>query len=332
MTTSFRVTLSPPTRRWTELHDAMRDARPKAVGFDRRDTLAHPAAMLTRIGPWRIDLLEAGTLWLDGGAMFGSVPKPLWAKLQPPDERNRIRLAMRCLLLQGEGRRILVDDGAGEKLGEKLRDIYRIEYQEHTLERSLAAIELTVEEVTDVVLTHLHFDHAGGSTGRSKERLVPRLPRARYYVQRRNWYNALEPNPRERASYMRENFEPLAEAGVVELWEGPQRPWPGIEIFTAEGHTRGQQLVRVAGPEAVLYYVADLIPTGSHVRIPFVMGYDVAAIETMAEKRMVLERAAAEGAWVCLEHDPVLALGRPRAEGDDFGWAETVPAQALSAR
>src|SRR5439155_5967132 len=117
------------------------------------------------------------------------------------------------------------------------------ELDEHTLERSLAAAGLEVGDITDVVLTHLHFDHAGGSTARAGERLVPRLPRARYHVQRRNWENARRPNLRERASYLPENFEPLMEAGVLTLWEGPQRPWPDFELFTAEGHTRGQQLV-----------------------------------------------------------------------------------------
>jgi glyoxylase-like metal-dependent hydrolase (beta-lactamase superfamily II) len=278
------------------------------------------------IGPWTAHALETGFLRLDGGSMFGSVPKPLWSKLQPPDERNRIRLAMRCLLLVGEGRGILVDDGIGDKLAPKLVDIYGVDHAAHTLERSLAALGLGVGDITDVVLTHLHFDHAAGSTRRDGDRLVPRFPRARYYVQRRNWDNALAPNPRERASYQREDFVPLEEAGVVTWWEGAQAPWPGVEIFTADGHTRGQQLVRVAGPGQVLYFVADLIPTSSHVRIPFVMGYDVAAIETMAEKQALLERAAGEGAWILLEHDPAIALGRPRADGDDFGWAETVPA------
>ena len=125
---------------------------------------------------------------------------------------------------------------------------------------------------------------------------------------------------------MPENFQPLMDAGVLTLWDGAQSPWPGIELFTADGHTRGQQLLRVAGPEGALYYVADLIPTAAHVRIPFVMGYDVCAIETMEEKRSLLERASREGAWICLEHDPEVALARPRAEGDDFGWAEMVRA------
>lgn len=281
------------------------------------------------IGGWTVHTLETGYLWLDGGAMFGSVPKPLWSRTNPPDERNRIRLAMRCLLLEGHGRRVLVDDGLGDKLSPKLRDIYRVE-EAPSLEQSLAALDRTVQDITDVVLTHLHFDHAGGSTRREGDRLVPRLPRARYYVQRRNWDNAHAPNPRERASYMGENYDALAEAGVLEFWDGPGAPWPGFEIFTADGHTRGQQLVRVHGPEGALYFVADLIPTAAHVRVPFVMGYDIAAIETMQEKEAMLRRAIAENAWVCLEHDPDTAFARPLVAGDDFGWGERVPVPGLA--
>ena len=282
------------------------------------------------LGAWSIHTLETGSIRLDGGSMFGSVPKPVWSRAHPADERNRITLSMRCLLLEGEGRRILVDVGIGEKFTPKLMDIYAVDHSEHTLERSLAALGLGVEDVTDVVLTHLHFDHAGGATRMQGGVLVPRLPRAHFYVQRRNWENAQRPNPRERASYMAENFVPLMDAGVLRLWDGPQRPWPGIELFTAEGHTRGQQLLRVAAKEGSLYFVADLIPTASHVRIPFVMGYDMAAFETMDEKRELLTRGSAEGAWVCLEHDPLIALARPRAEGDDFAWAEQVPAAAAA--
>jgi glyoxylase-like metal-dependent hydrolase (beta-lactamase superfamily II) len=278
------------------------------------------------LGNWRASTIETGLIRLDGGSMFGSVPKTMWSKAHPADDRNRIQLAMRCLLLEGEGRRILVDDGAGDKLPGKLADIYAIDHSTFTLERSLAALELGVGDITDVVLTHLHFDHAGGSTKSEGGVLVPRLPNAMFHVQRRNWDNAHHANPRERASYMAENYDPLETAGRLRMWDGPQKPWNGIEWFTADGHTRGQQLVRVAGGGSVLYFVADLIPTRSHVRIPFVMGYDVAAIETMQEKRALLERAVSERAWVCLEHDSEVALGRPVAHGDDFAWDETVPA------
>jgi len=298
---------------------------PAGLTLSRR--LGDAAAMphLT-VGGWSVRMVETGYLWLDGGAMFGSVPKPLWSRAHPADERNRIRLAMRCLLAEGHGRRVLVDDGAGDKFDAKLTDIYRIEHDEHTLERSLASLGLGVDDVTDVVLTHLHFDHSGGSTRREGERLVPRFPRARYYVQRRNLENARRPNPRERASYLAENFEPLMEAGVLTLWEGPQQPWPDFELFTADGHTRGQQLVRLAGSGGTLYFVADLVPTLTHVRIPYCMGYDVAAIETMEEKRRLLGRAAGERAWICLEHDPDTALARPVAAAEDYTWAEKIPA------
>ncbi len=280
------------------------------------------------IGLWSIHALETGSFRLDGGSMFGSVPKPLWSRTNPADERNRIRLAMRCLLVEGQGRRILVDDGIGEKFPAKLADIYAIDHSEYTLERSLAALNLGVEDITDVVLTHLHFDHAGGSTRHDGERLVPRLPRATYHVQRRNLENARSPNLRERASYLAENFEPLESAGVLRRTEGASEPWPGFRLLPADGHTRGQQLVRIAGPEGTLYFVADLIPTAAHVRIPFVMGYDVAAIETMGEKQSLLAQAASERAWICLEHDPEVAFGIAGAEGDDFTWRETRPAGA----
>lgn len=280
-------------------------------------------------GDWRVHFLETGYLWLDGGSMFGSVPKPLWSRTNPPDEKNRIRLAMRCLLLEGRGRRVLVDVGLGDKFSSKLREIYRVEHESTSMDRALAQHGLTPADVTDVLLTHLHFDHAGGSTRLDGDRLRPAFPKARYHVQARNLVNAREPNLRERASYMSENFEPVAEARAFVPHDGAGSPWPGIELIPAHGHTRGQQLVRVAGPEGALYFVADLIPTAAHVRIPFVMGYDVAAIETMREKRLLLERAAAEGAWIALEHDPEVALGRPRADGEDFAWAETVRADGL---
>ena len=283
--------------------------------------------MRLTLGDWTLTPLETGYLWLDGGSMFGSVPKTMWRETNPPDEQNRIRLAMRCLLVQGHGRCVLIDDGIGDKFSPKFADIFRIEQEDCRLESALARYDLSVDDVTDVVLTHLHFDHAGGSTRRDGDRLVPRLPRARYAVQRRNWENALKPNPRERASYLPENFVPLEEAGVVDLWDGPHTPWPGFELVLADGHTRGQQLPRISGPEGVAYFVADVIPTAAHVRIPFVMGYDMAAIETMAEKQSLLSRAVAEGAWICLEHDPTLAWARPCARKDDFGWAETIPAE-----
>jgi glyoxylase-like metal-dependent hydrolase (beta-lactamase superfamily II) len=168
------------------------------------------------LGDWTLHTLDAGALWLDGGAMFGSVPRPLWSRMNVPDERGRIRLAMRCLLLVGHGRRVLVDVGLGDKPDAKFRDIFRVE-EEPALARSLDAAGLGAGDITDVVLTHLHFDHAGGSTWRDGDALRPVFANARYHVQRRNWDNAHDPNPRERASYLRENFDPLESAGVLDF-------------------------------------------------------------------------------------------------------------------
>ncbi len=280
------------------------------------------------LGDWTLHTLEAGALWLDGGAMFGSVPRPLWSRTNPPDERNRIRLAMRCLLLVGHGRRVLVDVGLGDKPDAKFRDIFRYE-DTPTLEDSLAAAGFGPGDVTDVVLTHLHFDHAGGATVRDGDVLRPSIPGARWYVQRRNWENAHAPNPRERASYLRENFDPLESAGVLELWDGPDAsPWPGVGLVLAEGHTHGQQLVRIEGGGRIVYFATDMIPTASHVRIAYVMGYDIAALQTMNEKQALLTRAVDEGAWIALEHDPETALARPVRDGADFGWGERVSASS----
>ena len=207
---------------------------------------------------------------------------------------------------------------------------YRVE-PEPGLFTSLAALGIAPGDVTDVILTHLHFDHAGGSTAHTPVGLRPTFPNARWYVQRRNWENAHAPNPRERASYMPENYDALHEAGVLTLWDGACTPWPGVEIVPIDGHTRGQQIMRVSGSRGSAWYVADLMPTAAHVRIPYVMGYDIAAIETMPEKRAVLERAVADGSWVVLEHDPDVAMARPAAEGDDFTWAERVSADTGAA-
>jgi glyoxylase-like metal-dependent hydrolase (beta-lactamase superfamily II) len=282
----------------------------------------------TRIGGWSVRTLETGHFRLDGGAMFGTVPKVMWSRLTEPDERNRIRLALRCLLLEGHGRRVLVDVGIGGKFPPKLVDIYGIEADGSALERALAGTGLRPADITDVLITHFHFDHAGGSTRREGGRLVPALPNARYHVQEQNLANARDPNPRERASYLPENIEPLLDAGVLDTWEGPGSPWSELEVLVFHGHTRGQQGIRFAGPEGVLYYVGDLIPTAAHVRIPYVMGYDVSALEAMQEKRALLERAAAERAWIVLEHDPEIAAARPRVEGDDFAWEERADADA----
>jgi glyoxylase-like metal-dependent hydrolase (beta-lactamase superfamily II) len=262
------------------------------------------------LGGYRIDALEAGQVRLDGGAMFGVVPRALWQRHAPPDDQNRIPLAMRCLLLRGHGRTALVDCGLGDRFDEKFAWIYGITHDRHVLRDALAAHGVAPEDVTDVVLTHLHFDHAGGSTALDGDgRLVPTFPRATYHVQRRHWAWAHE-SPREAASFLSEHMAPLAEAKVLrELGEG-ESPLPNVELLVVDGHTRGMQLPLLRDGDRALLYAADLLPTAAHAPLLWIMAYDVAPLDTLAEKERLLARAADEGWAVAFEHDPQTALAR----------------------
>jgi glyoxylase-like metal-dependent hydrolase (beta-lactamase superfamily II) len=271
--------------------------------------LPFPISPMT-LGGYRLDVVHAGFLGLDGGAMFGIVPKALWARRIPPDDQNRIPLAMRCLLLRGHGRTVLVDDGLGDKTDEKFDRIYAVDRTEHDLGRSLAALGVRSEDVTDVVLTHLHFDHCGGSTRRAEDgRLTTTFPNAVYHVQRRHWAWAHE-SPREGASFLPENLEPLAASGQLQLLEAGDAPLPHVELLVVDGHTRGQQLPLIRGDDGALLYAADLLPTAAHVSLLWIMAYDVAPLDTLAEKERLLARAAEEGWTVFFEHDPTAATAR----------------------
>ncbi|MFQ5570434.1 MAG: MBL fold metallo-hydrolase, partial [Rhodothermales bacterium] len=199
---------------------------------------------MPKIGPYSLYSIEAGRFGLDGGAMFGIVPKPLWERRIKPDDRNRIPLHMRCLLLEGDGRLILVDDGAGDKYDAKFQDIYAIDQEHSELHRSLDEAGFSALDVTDVILTHLHFDHCGGSTRRNGDRLELTFPGATYHVQRAHWDWACHPNLRERASFLAENLEPLGASGQLNLVDGDGELFPGIEVITVNGHTEAQQLVK----------------------------------------------------------------------------------------
>ena len=248
------------------------------------------------LGGYRLDVVHAGFLGLDGGAMFGIVPRALWARRIAPDDDNRIPLAMRCLLLRGHGRTVLVDDGLGDKYDEKFARIYAVDRAAHDLLPSLAALGVRPEDVTDVLLTHLHFDHCGGSTRRDEAgRLVTTFPNAAYHVQRRHWDWAHE-SPREQASFLSRLCSTT--------------PKPSVEMLVVDGHTRGQQLPLLPGDGEALLYAADLLPTTAHVPLLWIMAYDVAPLDTLAEKGPILARAAEEGWTVFFEHDPETATAR----------------------
>lgn len=280
-----------------------------------------------QLGTWQVEVFECGRLALDGGAMFGSVPRVIWEKRIAPDSQHRIPLAMRLLLLRNGDATVLVDTGIGDKFDERFRDMFAVENPdagavETPLLAALAARGVAAGDVTHVLMTHLHFDHGGGLTrtvADSSHQLT--LPEAEHVLQRANWETARNPNSRERASYLPENFLPL-ESGRLTLLDGATEFLPGLRVQPSHGHTAGMQTVRVEGGGDVLYYLADLAPTRHHLHLPFTMGYDLNALEIMAEKEQLLPGAVEEGAIVVFEHDPDLAAGRIGMDRKKFAIVE----------
>ena len=256
------------------------------------------------IGPYTILSVEASRFALDGGAMFGIVPKTVWEKQIQADEKNRIPLCTRCLLLISDERKIMVDTGIGDKWDEKYRAIYKIDTETTGIQTSLAGFGLSTEDITDVLCTHLHFDHAGGNTCFDESgSLVPTFPKATYWVQRSNWALANAPSEKDRASYMPENWTVLAENGMIELVDEEEEFIPGIEVVVTNGHTSGQQLPKLSDGSRILFFAGDLFPTVSHLRIPWVMAYDNNPMQTIREKKSILSKMVEENWILFLEHD-----------------------------
>lgn len=256
--------------------------------------------------------------------MFGVVPRTLWSKTNPPDEKNRIPMASRALLLTGEGRTILVDVGNGTKYAEKLIGIYKIDWSTNDLLSSLARFNVRPEEVTDVILTHLHFDHAGGSTLKDGDTVRPTFPNATYHVQKQHWDAANAPTERDRASFFPEDFQPLKREGQLKFTVGEGEIFPGISLRTVHGHTTALQCPVIADGKQTLFYCADLMPTTSHVQLPWIMAYDLRPLVTLEEKRRVLQEAV-DGKWILFfEHDPVTAAVTLRHGEKGIEIAETI--------
>ena len=264
---------------------------------------------MPQIGPYSLYTIEAGRLGLDGGAMFGIVPRPLWERKIAPDERNRIPLNMRCLLIEGEGRLLLIDNGLGDKYDDRFADIYAVNHEISELHRSLEAYGFSADDVTDLIITHLHFDHCGGSTRRlpgGELELV--FKQAVHHVQKRHWEWAGVPNVRERNSFLAENLAPIGASGQLNLVDGNVELAPGIEVFTVDGHTEKMQLVKISSDDQTLIYAADLMPTHAHVPMAWNMAYDIRPLETIKEKEQVLEAAVAGGWQLFFEHDPLVEV------------------------
>jgi methylmalonyl-CoA epimerase len=260
------------------------------------------------VGDFELVSLSDGFFRLDGGAMFGVVPKVLWSRHTEPDDRNRIRLGMRPLVVRG-ARTMLIDAGIGDKLDAKLAGIYGLEREQH-LDHALAAAGLTPESIDIVLATHLHFDHAGGFTARDEAgRARPRFPRAQYVVRRGEWEDAIAPNQRTRASYLAENFVPLAEARVLQLVDDDGTIMPGVKVRRSGGHTPHHQVVMIESGGRTAVFAADMVPTTAHLPEPWVMGYDLQPLDTMRFKAALLREAVKGEHLVFFEHDPEIAAG-----------------------
>ncbi|MET4106103.1 MBL fold metallo-hydrolase [Hymenobacter sp. UYP22] len=252
-----------------------------------------------------VHTLDTGLFKLDGGAMFGVVPKSMWQKLVPADDNNMCTWALRCLLIEDGNRLTLVDTGIGSKQDEKFRGHFYL-HGADTLENSLRQRGFTSADVTDVFLTHLHFDHVGGAVVRTPDdKLQLAFPRATYWSNQAHWDWATAPNPREKASFLQENIRPIQESGHLQFVDGGvPAGLPGFqEIVLVDGHTEKMMLPVLPYKGRTLAFVADLIPSAAHVPLPYVMGYDMRPLMTMQEKESLLQRAAAENWVLVLEHD-----------------------------
>jgi len=260
-----------------------------------------------KIGKYTLSIINSVYFALDGGAMFGIIPKPLWQKTNSPDDVNRIKLATRNLLLSNGKRKILIDTGMGNKWDEKSKNIYAID-QTNSLEGSLTKLSLTPSDITDVILTHLHFDHTGGSTKIENEKLIPSFPNAKYYVQRKNYEWAIKPSDRDKGSYLKDNFQPLMDEGVLNFIDGEEKFDDEVEFIICNGHTFAQQLIKISDTSNTIFYCGDLFPTTSHIPLPYVMGYDLQPLVTVEEKKKILIKAVDENWKIFFEHDPETAI------------------------
>lgn len=283
-----------------------------------------PLVESRQLGRWRIHAIQAGGQKLDGGAMFGVVPKTLWERRIPADERNRIQLGMRCLLIEHDIGPVLIDTGAGNKETDKFYDIYGIENRGATgptaLEDGLAQLGVKPADVVMVINSHLHFDHAGGNTVKHADgSIAPSFPNARYVMQSGEYHWATHTNERTAASYFPPNFEPLRSTGQMELIDGDREIIAGIHAVKTPGHTPHHQGLLLESDGARAFYIADLVPTAAHLPLPWIMGYDVEPLVTLETKRRILARAVDEDWLVIFEHDAKTAWSRIANDGKAYG-------------
>jgi glyoxylase-like metal-dependent hydrolase (beta-lactamase superfamily II) len=250
-----------------------------------------------------LHIIETGNLKLDGGAMFGVVPKTIWGKVYPSDENNLCNWSMRCLLVVDGDRKILIDNGIGDKQDEKFLKHYHLN-GEATLEDSLRKAGYTADDITDMVLTHLHFDHCGGSIRKvGEEQYEPAFKNATYWISKPQWEWAVHPNRRERASFLKENILPIQESGQLQLVEKEEEIFPGFRLVFYNGHTEGQMIPHIRYNGRTIVFMADLLPSTAHVPLPYVMAFDTRPLLTLQEKEKFFSEALENDYILFLEHD-----------------------------
>ncbi len=257
-----------------------------------------------KIGEYSLYSVETSRFGLDGGAMFGIIPKPLWERKAPADSRNRIAMVTRSLLLVSEERKVLIDTGNGDKWSAKYKSLYNIDTTSVNLGNSLRLLGFSTETITDVICTHLHFDHAGGNTRLQEGKIVPTFPNATYWVHSKQWDLARNPSEKDRGSFLPENWDVLAENDMLRLVDGKEAFLPGIEIQLTYGHTTAMMHPIVRDRQNTIMFMADLIPMAPHVPLPWVMAYDLLPVRTIQEKAAILSKAVEERWLLFLEHDP----------------------------
>ncbi len=268
-------------------------------------------------GEFELDLIPGGTFRLDGGAMFGVVPKTLWSRVTAPDDENRIPLTTNCLLLRSPETTVLIETGCGEKYSEKERGIYRMQHPS-PLVANLAVRGVRPDRVKLVINTHLHFDHAGGNTVLHEGRPTATFPNARYVTQALEHAEANRPTERNAASYRTQDWKPLEESGQLDLVEGDTEVLPGVRLIPTPGHTRGHQSVLIDSGERQLLFIGDLCPTIAHVPLPWIMSFDLHPMTTL-ETRRALYNTILEHQWtVMFAHDPTHPVGELRCSGGRF--------------
>ena len=277
-----------------------------------------------KIAGFELYSIETSRFGLDGGTMFGIIPKSMWEKEIKSDDNNCIEMVTRSLLMVGHDRKILIDTGNGDKWQDKFRSIYNIDTESVNIELSLAKYGFNTEDITDVFCTHLHFDHIGGNTKYSNGELVPVFPNATYWMQNENWELANSPTEKDQGSFMKHDWSVLAENGMIEFVDGRDQFLPNIDIELSYGHTIGMMLPKLNDNSQTLIYMADLIPMAAHLPLPWIMSYDINSALTLEEKRSLLPKAVEENWTIFFEHDPIHQACKVCYDGKHFRLKKSV--------